>query len=462
VFSFSNCLVENFASLSNVVNPSPKYFAAEEPSAFEFVDGDISFDSAASSEARMFEAGVGSTSADGRLVFFTPQELNPGALVLPRFAPGISDNNSMVVVKSVVRSEDASAQEYHLELERIGGILDTDVCLLTSSMFSFHDAQSICQWQIAKGLHYDFGFALPEVASAVMQEICVKLLDAARAKEMCSIRPSEDEDGQRRKTLELLCGRNVVRNVRQSDVESLWELTVEGKSKIQMTNVANAPRRVIDPRCGVPLADLTVIELHTHLLRAGWECHVKLRTTRSGKRKATATHDNDGAPILQDYKVGSAKIWWIRPTDVAFRFKYLLALAFADEHMQPVRHFATETYYACLLEGRPFVKRASKRKFNFVDGDDGVAKLRMRPTNKPAAAKQARPNKCRLARAKRLAKAKAKAVAVPKDLSNDSDSSKSNEGSDSSSSSSSSSRSSTSSSSSSGSKSSAEVPQPQQ
>jgi hypothetical protein len=258
----------------------------------------------------------------------------------------------------------------------------------------------------------------------------------------------------------LLCGRNVVRNVRQSDVESLWELTAEGKSKIQMTNVANAPRRVIDPRCGVPLADLTVIELHTHLLRAGWECHVKLKTTRSGKGKAI--HD-DGTPIFQDYKVGSAKTWWIRPTDVAFRFKYLLALASADEHKQPVRHLATDEYYACLLEGRPFVKRASKRKFDFVDGDDGAAKLRAprRPTNKPAAAKQARPRKFRLARAKRLAKAKAKVVAVPEGVSNDSDSSESNPMGSDSSSSSSSSRSSTSSSSSSGSKSSAEVPQPQ-
>ena len=70
-----------------------------------------------------------------------------------------------------------------------------------------------------------------------------------------------------------------------------------------MLTVLQNPRLACEPRTGVPLKDLSVIELHTMLAEDGWTVRVKPpKLTKSMKQKCKGDDPNMNP---QDYTVGS-------------------------------------------------------------------------------------------------------------------------------------------------------------
>ena len=93
-----------------------------------------------------------------------------------------------------------------------------------------------------------------------------------------------------------------------------------GRSHLQAITRLQKPRLVCMPREGVPLTDLSVVELHTMLVADGWISRAKQPAGRMSKKDKIAKMASleHATLIPQDYTVGSKTVWWMQPSQARF------------------------------------------------------------------------------------------------------------------------------------------------
>eukprot|EP00969_Alexandrium_andersonii_P008601 375445-Alexandrium_andersonii.AAC.1 len=105
----------------------------------------------------------------------------------------------------------------------------------------------------------------------------------------------------------------------------------------------------------------SLFELLTFLEQSGFE-HVEL------PKGGFAALRRKGKTVSKVYVVGDPKVWVTRSGKSSLGWYYLMALARAPEHNQPVPHNATEAYYSALISGQPLPeKKRGRTMFSFVD-----------------------------------------------------------------------------------------------
>ena len=143
-----------------------------------------------------------------------------------------------------------------------------------------------------------------------------------------------------------------------SNSDGGWCLTNEGKRAVQIGFVLADARKLVRPR-DVPAEEMEAVEFVLVLHEQGWqhECIDKK------KRKAALT---------QAYMHGtSPKTWYHDAAKSALCKDYLLLLATAQQHGQPVPHLQPQSVYDALL-GRPAAARKRKPApgLLFLDDED--------------------------------------------------------------------------------------------
>jgi hypothetical protein len=171
----------------------------------------------------------------------------------------------------------------------------------------------------------------------------------------CVLFSDRDADAKLIRIAHFFAEHGFVKCTRHVAGESHWVMQPLGRSHLQAITRLQKPRLVCMPREGVPLTDLSVIELHTMLEEDGWISRVKQPAGRMSKKDKIAKMASleDATLIPQDYTVGSKKVWWMQPSQARFSATYFRALLAAREHKRPIKHFKSSEYYQALIDGRP-------------------------------------------------------------------------------------------------------------
>ena len=163
--------------------------------------------------------------------------------------------------------------------------------------------------------------------------------------------------------------------------ESTWQLSEQGLHQLQVAYVAHSPKAFFEPPPEATPACST-LQLLLHLEEQGWSCMIHQR----------------GSSKPQPYKVGDAKVWWVREQEETLPFHYLLAVATAEVSPRgDVPHLRTDSFYKVFLglqDAAEVVQRRPPRAlFDFCEGQDAAPVQDVPP--KPRKAKMRQPRQRR-------------------------------------------------------------------
>ena len=149
---------------------------------------------------------------------------------------------------------------------------------------------------------------------------------------------SRDRDPRKYECLCLMLSHGLVDCLQDAGTRSSWVLTRAGLLSLKPRVWVQPRRRFCKARPDTPLADMTVLELYDVLTSDGFTFReIAARTPRN---------------TLPPYTLESSaeeKIIYLHPSMTAFPKWYLLALADAASHKQPVLHLQKAIYYQELL-----------------------------------------------------------------------------------------------------------------
>ena len=146
-----------------------------------------------------------------------------------------------------------------------------------------------------------------------------------------------------------------------SDIRGVaCKFTSIAERDLQLAKSYSMPQSALQIRDGVYQLDWTVFEVYSFLSKNGWE----LFTWPLGVPMSRAA-----AP---DYVVGGPKQFWLKADAVALNRWYVLCLALADKHQQPVPHFKSAARYKAIIEGKTFDTKAKGTKIKFYFGPEGL------------------------------------------------------------------------------------------
>ena len=120
------------------------------------------------------------------------------------------------------------------------------------------------------------------------------------------------------------------------DTNKRWTLTALGRQSVQILLRLTSPRSAFEPRFGIPLEDMSVVELHELLNRAGFT----FRIPESGQSIPAYEHGK------------SDRVWYMKPRGSSFNKFYFVALLKAHELRVPVKHLQSQAYYVAILAGK--------------------------------------------------------------------------------------------------------------
>jgi hypothetical protein len=99
-------------------------------------------------------------------------------------------------------------------------------------------------------------------------------------------------------------------------------------------------------RRDVEYDEASVFELLSYLHERGWVCNVFVRQKSHKHPEPCAA---------------GQKVYWAKPNQQRWSASYLLALLTMETHGQAVEHFKPDGFYDCLMQGKPYVARRSRK-----------------------------------------------------------------------------------------------------
>lgn len=281
---------------------------------------------------------------------------------LPTFAPRLQDGEALVIARHPVVHIDTNKRQIYIALEALDGQGIADFNVLTPSMMTVDDLDSLLAWDRPERVHYDLGIPEPEE----------EIRDAFQSVLSALVRAHASDDGSEdgtftvakesgildshRRALSYLEAHGMVRGSNRHTDFAFTELAARS---LQVRMRLQCPSKALRPRSSEATDTSTVFELMHFLQEDGWECRLK----PAGRRQ-----EGPATPYLHS-RVESQKIWWLRPGQSTVSSFYLRALLAAPEHGREVPHFRGDRHYQALLEGRdPPQRRQRKNGFAFCSG----------------------------------------------------------------------------------------------
>ncbi len=287
------------------------------------------------------------------VAFFRVVDLNPARRPLAPSAPRLEHAEALGVQSVALRRADFHAKRVYVALEDLDGTASRSFQVFTGSTISFADINTMRAWKAAPNLHYDFGYEASPALEEVMQEVCRGLLQSLRSGgQGCGqfvLFPCDEKYDAKLAALRWL--QTLGRVYQVDEASNSWSLTDDGRRSLQVSSVLSNPYLVLKPRAGTPEKERNIFELMWSMHAEGWVCLVK----PEGGRKSSRPSPDLLVPL--DYRHGDRKIWWVKAKQKTIFREYMLCLLQAEAHGQVVKHFQTEGWYKCLLEGTPYVRR---------------------------------------------------------------------------------------------------------
>ena len=281
--------------------------------------------------------------------FFSIVCQNPGDKVVS-LRQATVQRKSMAVSQLHVVHSTPGANGYCLMKMDMSSRSEAEALILTSSSFELPCANSCAFWKVDPSTFYTFqGFGLQGIDVDILQKLVNPLLacfDTDEKRRKPYVLTSHHATAATQDVLAKLCASGIVEELPKSSHNATeWSLTLSGFFRIESLRRISDPCALVEPRSSVAKRDLSTLELHTLLLRAGWTCRVK---ESRGERP-------------KPYKVGSPKVWWLRQKQEKFQRLYFDVLLEAETHKQEVAHCQPDAYYEALAEGREYKKNSRKR-----------------------------------------------------------------------------------------------------
>ena len=186
-------------ALSSFVNPEPSMPVVEE-AIFEFDDDDDAGRAPRIEESEPFELHP----TCERILFFSVQKLNPHQIVAIKGAPKVSDRRSLAVNVHNACDFCAANRDVRVSLESsAGGSLQSQI--LTTTLLSVSDFESLRVWSVKPELYIDFGFRVNQCIASGFQHVASELIK----KDKFVVFASEDTDGNATSCLKMLESRGL-------------------------------------------------------------------------------------------------------------------------------------------------------------------------------------------------------------------------------------------------------------
>lgn len=300
------------------------------------------------------------------VLFFRIVSTHAARHKLVRDSVRIQRSDTLVVSRVELAHVDIASRTLRVYVESGDGSASADLDILTPGALSSDDFTTLRIWDVGSRLLYTCGRHTPQRLVDPLTFVIGGMLDArAKAADGAYVyKQCDDPTSERIEALEFLKVRGLATCVLIDD-RSLWCLTDDGKSKLQVSYYLENPRLALSKRPGRRLADMSVFELMCTLREEGWASAV-LGPHDGGKLGKALPADRK--PLA--YTPGGAKTWWIHHRDQTVKSAYLLCLLRAAEHGRLVEHFKPLAYYQAMLEGRDWQPRRRAVDFQFAASAD--------------------------------------------------------------------------------------------
>ena len=295
----------------------------------------------------------------GALVF-TITASHPSNVKVPQYARQIRDRDSLAISTVQLRYIDLENKRLFLRVED-----EQSPILFQAAALSVDDFATLRLWQGDGVLQYDFG--LPDGCEfSENVQACVRQLvkaDRFHPNKIFRLPAHQDKDGKKTEALQKLLEHGVVsKDGREHWTE--WALTEIGRKRLQTSEVYRNPQCILQSAPPtVSLEDRTRFQLMCDMRTEGW----RLCIHGAGQQRKKA--QSEQGPRLP-YRLGDAKVWWLRENSVAIDAEYLRALLSASEHQQPVPHFLASAAYTAIRTGIEQSKKRKQLEFDFLAVED--------------------------------------------------------------------------------------------
>lgn len=140
------------------------------------------------------------------MIFFTVQKQNVHRLVVPKGAPKVSDRRSLAVNVHPVRQFCPRTRDIKVSLESSSGE-SLEPHILTTTLLSVSDFDSLKAWSVDPELYMDFGFAVKHDLASTLQTVASKLIEVSASLANCRkfvLFDSEDPEAKAMTCLKML------------------------------------------------------------------------------------------------------------------------------------------------------------------------------------------------------------------------------------------------------------------
>ena len=368
-------------ALTDIVNPDPDLcMQPGDVGAFDFKDSASSACATQDVDVQPSlagESGIAKLDRHG-VFFFSLHRFAPSAAVTLRGAPSISDLSHVSISMLDVQHFQFGQRRVEVFSEGRDGNA-AEMCLLAAGSLDINDFAKLHVWA-ESGLRFSFGFPIEKDFEDAFHDVVSQLLHARGNADVgrrhYTLALDEDGGGKRVAGLEAMKDHGCAACIAEDARSQSWVLTEKGEQNLISTRLLSSPKPVLRPRPDVNLLQREPFELAFMLHQQKWICSVKPKGRRAKQdKKKGAEGAKDAVPMVQEYTRGSERRWWLGPAQTNFRTWYmraLLAAAMEKEEAEkepglvpvtiPLPHFATESFYECLLTGKKHVR---KRKFKF-------------------------------------------------------------------------------------------------
>ncbi len=355
VFSVPQLTASSLPRVLDVTNPTPRPRPLprdddddnDDPENFKFQSHGFHLSGAPGNTERL--GGSDSPS------FFVVDRAHPASARVPGGAPKIGDVTAVAV--SFLPAKCVSGVGWWVVLD--GGGVAHGPSLLTSSLATAEQLSQMRAWKVEEeGLRYSFEVGPGASLDCTREAMQQTLRRLARCSPENPAILASDAVGAVAAAHELE-GHGLAHRVGANS----WALSVAGFETLSVWHELRDSRVALAPRQGLPMRDLAVVEL------------LAIMQTDSWVPRVSVTRQRRPAP----FRVGSEKLWWLKPGQERIDRLYLVALLTANEHGREVKHFAPAGYYQALVDGIDYEPQSSRRRAEFdfqaaqaqLDTDDG-------------------------------------------------------------------------------------------
>ena len=266
--------------------------------------------------------------------FFIVLRSNPSQIVVPDRAPKVSKSDQVLVSRLTLKECDMANGRASCFLESARGDAATslsDIHIIGNDLVAYDERASLQCWDVSPEVVYSFAgihHVSDEAPKIDAMNWAVKnLFQHPGGFRLATF------DANRTSAFAKLAEKGFAS---WDDTKDHWTLTALGRKSVQILVALASPRSAFEPRSGIQLEDMSTVELHELLDRAGFT----FRVQPSGQSIPAYEHET------------SDRVWYMKPRDSSFNRLYFLALLKAGELRVPVKHLQPQRYYAAILAGK--------------------------------------------------------------------------------------------------------------